>query len=51
MHAQPCLTLCDSMYYRQPDPSIHGMFQARYWNGLSFPTPGDLPKPITEQYT
>ena len=37
------------MYYRQPDPSTHGIFQTRYWNGLSFPTLGDLPRPITEQ--
>ena len=25
--------------------SVHGIFQSRIWNGLPFPTPGDLPDP------
>ena len=25
--------------------SVHGILQTRIWNGLSFPTPGDLPDP------
>ena len=23
--------------------SVQGIFQAKYWSGLPFPTPGDLP--------
>ena len=34
-----CPTLCDPMNYSPPDSSIHGIFQARYWSGLPFPTP------------
>ena len=27
-----------------PDSSLHGSFQAKeYWNGVPFPTPGDIP--------
>ena len=28
--------------------SVHGIFQARYWSGLPFPTLGDLPDPGIE---
>ena len=28
-----------------PGFSVHEIFQARYWSGLSFPSPGDLPDP------
>ena len=35
---QSCLTLCKPMNY-----TIHGIFQARYWSGQPFPSPGDLP--------
>ena len=40
------------MDYSPPGFSVHGIFQARilewekkkeYWNGLPFPSPGDLP--------
>ena len=31
-----------------PGSSARGIFQARYWNGLSFPSPGDLPDPGIE---
>ena len=24
-------------------PSVHGIFQERYWSGLPFPSPGDVP--------
>ena len=27
--AQPCLTLCDTMDYRPPGSSVHGILQAR----------------------
>ena len=43
--AQSCLTLCDPMDCSLPDSSVHGIFQARYWSGLSCPPPGDLPDP------
>ena len=26
-----------------PGSSVHGISQAKYWSGLPFPTPGDLP--------
>ena len=28
-----------------PDSSVYGILQAKYWSGLPFPTPGDLPIP------
>ena len=28
--------------------SVHGIFRAEYWNGLPFPSPGDLPDPGIE---
>ena len=28
-----------------PGSSVHGIFQARNWSGLPFPSPGDLPDP------
>ena len=28
-----------------PGSSVHEIFQARIWNGLPFPTPGNLPDP------
>ena len=28
-----------------PGSSVHGIFLARYWSGLSFPVSGDLPDP------
>ena len=38
---QLCLSLHDPVYYSPPVSFIHGIFQARYWNGLPFPPPGD----------
>ena len=46
--AQSCLTLPDPMDCSLPDSSIHGIFQARYWSGLPFPSPEDLPDPGIE---
>ena len=43
--AQSCLTLCNPMNWSLPDSSVHGIFQAKYWSGLPFPSPGDLPDP------
>ena len=42
---QSCPTLCDPMDYSLSGFSIHGIFQARSWSGLPFPSPGDLPDP------
>ena len=41
--AQSCLTLCDPMDCSPPGSSVHGILQARNWNGLPFPSPGHLP--------
>ena len=40
---QQCPALCDLMDCSLPDSSAHGYFQVRYWSGLPFPSPGDLP--------
>ena len=32
-----------------PGPFVHGISQTRYWRGLPFPFPGDLPNPWIEQ--
>jgi len=45
---QSCLTLCDPMDCSLSGSSVHGIFQAEYWNGLPFPSPGDLPDPGIE---
>ena len=41
--AQSCPTLRDPMDYILPGSSVHGIFQARVLEWLSFPSPGDLP--------
>ena len=38
--AQSCPTHCNPMDCSLPGSSVHGIFQARYWSGLSFPSPG-----------
>ena len=45
---QSCPTLCDPMDYSLPGSYVHGIFQARYWSELPFPSPGDLPDPGIE---
>ena len=40
---QSCSTLCDPMGCSLPGSSVHGILQARYWSGLPFPPPGNLP--------
>ena len=32
-------------WHHVPASSVHGILQARYWSGLPFPSPGDLPDP------
>ena len=43
--AQSCLTLSHPMDYRTPGSSVHGFSKHENWNGLPFPTRGDLPDP------
>ena len=45
---QLCPTLCDSMDSSPPGSSVQGILQARYWSGLSWLPPGDLPNPGIE---
>ena len=40
---QSCPTLCDTKDCSLPGSSIHDVFRQEYWNGLPFPSPGDLP--------
>ena len=44
MHAQwwLCLTVCDPMHCGPPGSSV-GFFRKKYWSGLPFPPPRDLP--------
>ena len=39
--AQSCLTLCNSMNYSPPGPSV-GFPRQEYWSGFPFPSPGHL---------
>ena len=41
--AQSCPNLCNPMDCSPPGSSVHEIFQARIWDGLPFPPPGDLP--------
>ena len=43
--AKLCPTLCDPMNCTSPGSSVPGVSQARYWSGLLFPSPRDLPDP------
>ena len=50
MHAQSCLTLCNTMNCCLPCSSVRYPRQ-EYWSGLPFLSPGDLPdsgiKPVS----
>ena len=39
---------CDPMDCSPPSPPSLGFFRQEYWNGLPFPSPGDLPNPGIE---
>ena len=39
-------SFCDLMDGSPPGFSVHGIFHAKYWSGLPFPSPGDLPDPV-----
>ena len=41
--AQSCQTLCNPMDCSLLGSSIHGFSRQKYWTGLPFPSPGDLP--------
>ena len=45
---QSCLTLHDPRDCSPPDSSVCEILQARYYSGLPFPSPGDLPDPGIE---
>ena len=40
--------LCDHMDCSPPGSSVEGFSGQEYWNGLPFPSPGNLPNPGTE---
>ena len=46
--AQACPTLFKPMDNNPAGSSVHTIPQARYWSGLLFPSPGDLPRPGIE---
>ena len=43
---QSCQTLCDPLDHQAP--LSMGFSRQEYWNGLPFPSPGDLPDPGIE---
>ena len=43
--AQSCLTLCDPMDCSLPQPSVHGIFQARILEWIAISFSGYLPDP------
>ena len=45
---QACPTLFIPMDNSPPGSSVHTILQAKYWSGLLFPSPGDLPNPGAE---
>ena len=48
VHAQPCLTLCDSWTAAHQAPLSMAFPRQEQWSGLPFPSPGDLPDPGIE---
>ena len=40
---QSCSTLCNPTDCSPPGSSVHGISRQEYWNGLPFPSSGDLP--------
>ena len=45
---QSCLILCDPIDCSLQAPLSTAFFRQKYWRGLSFPSPGDLPNPGIE---
>ena len=46
--AQSCPTLCDPIDRSPQAPPSMEFSRQEYWNGLPFPSPGDLPNPGIE---
>ena len=46
-----CLTLCRPMTAACQAPLLMGFSKQRYWSGLPFPSPGDLPNPGIKPWT
>ena len=44
LFAQLCLTLCNPWIVAHQAPLSMELSRQKYWSGLSFPSPGDLPK-------
>ena len=42
---QSCLMFCDPMNHNLQAPRSMGLSRQEYWNGLPFPSPGDIPDP------
>ena len=42
-------TLCNPMDCSLPGSSIHRISRQKYWSGLPYPSPGDLPDPGIER--
>ena len=47
-HTSAMSDSCNPMDGSSPGSSVHGILQARNWSELPFPSPGDLPDPVTE---
>ena len=45
---QSCVTVSDPMDCSPPGSSVLEFSRQEYWNGLPFPSPGDLPNPEIE---
>ena len=43
-----CVRLLATPWTSPPGSSVHAMFKQKYWSGLPFFTPGDLPEPGIE---
>ena len=48
MYAKLCLTLCGPMDCACQYPLSTGFSRQEYWNGLPFPSPGDISDPEVE---
>ena len=46
--AQLCPTFCDPKDCSLPGSFVHRILQQKYWSGLPFLSPGDLPEPGIE---
>ena len=46
--AKSCPTHCSPTDCSLPGSSVLGIFQAKYWSGMQFPSPGDFPDPGTK---